>query len=113
MEPGAAEKAAADLLAAYGTGDPIQPLTTVFPDLSVADAYAIQRHQIDTLVGEGAVVKGHKVGLTSAAMRRQLGVDQPDYARATVSTSLNENVRCAGAGLCARSCPRRHIYSEE
>ncbi|MFG1965347.1 2-keto-4-pentenoate hydratase [Nonomuraea sp. NPDC049028] len=79
MEPGSVEKAAADLLAAYRTGDPIQPLTTIYPELSVADAYAIQRHQIDALVADGAVVKGHKVGLTSAAMRRQLGVDQPDY----------------------------------
>ncbi|MEV1247721.1 2-keto-4-pentenoate hydratase [Nonomuraea sp. NPDC050022] len=79
MEPGSVEKAAADLLAAYRTGDPIQPLTTTYPELSVADAYAVQRHQIDALVADGAVVKGHKVGLTSAAMRRQLGVDQPDY----------------------------------
>ena len=27
----------------------------------------------------GARVKGHKVGLTSAAMQRQINVDQPDY----------------------------------
>jgi 2-keto-4-pentenoate hydratase len=79
MDTGSVEKAAAELLAAYATGDPIQPLTTTYPDLSVADAYTIQRHQIDALVAGGAVVKGHKVGLTSAAMQRQLGVDQPDY----------------------------------
>jgi 2-keto-4-pentenoate hydratase len=73
------EKAAAELLAAYDTRDPIQPLTATCLDLSVADAYAIQRHQVASLVADGAVVKGHKVGLTSAAMQRQLGVDQPDY----------------------------------
>ncbi|GAA5064184.1 2-keto-4-pentenoate hydratase [Thermocatellispora tengchongensis] len=79
MDPGSADKAAAELLAAYASGNPIQPLTTTYPDLSVEDAYAIQRAQIEVFLERGARIKGHKVGLTSAAMQRQLGVDQPDY----------------------------------
>ena len=42
-------------------------------------AYAIQLLQIDELLGAGRTVQGHKVGLTSVAMQKLLGVDQPDY----------------------------------
>jgi 2-keto-4-pentenoate hydratase len=35
--------------------------------------------QVRRWLAAGGQVKGHKVGLTSAAMQRQLGVSQPDY----------------------------------
>ena len=72
-------EAASRLLTAYRTGEPIEPLTTTYPDLELADSYAIQLLQIRELVAGGRRVLGHKVGLTSAAMQKQLGVDQPDY----------------------------------
>src|SRR5690606_41398641 len=49
------------------------------PDMSVADAYAVQLAQVEAWTGAGARIKGHKVGLTSAAMQRQMGVDQPEF----------------------------------
>jgi 2-keto-4-pentenoate hydratase len=58
---------------------PIPPLTETSPDLSVQDAYAIQAHNVDRRVAAGAVVRGRKVGLTSAPMQRLLGVDEPDF----------------------------------
>jgi 2-keto-4-pentenoate hydratase len=67
------------LLAAYTSGQPIDPLVDLYPDLTLEDSYRIQLDQITRKVEAGAVVKGHKVGLTSQAMQRQLGVDQPDY----------------------------------
>lgn len=90
-DPGAADrppadfvdKAAALLLDAYATGTPIAPLSRTFPGLTVDDAYAIQLAQVDAWISRGARVKGHKVGLTSAAMQRQLGVDQPDFGHLT------------------------------
>jgi 2-keto-4-pentenoate hydratase len=72
-------KAAETLLGAYASRVPLAPLTAAYPGLSVDDAYAIQLTQVTAWQGAGARVKGHKVGLTSAAMRRQLGVDQPDF----------------------------------
>src|SRR5262245_18688340 len=78
MDPGSLEKAAAALLEAYA-GTPIEPPTKTYPEMTVADAYDVQRAQVGRWVSDGAVIKGHKVGLTSAAMQRQLGVDQPDY----------------------------------
>lgn len=72
-------RAADALLGAYRSGVPVDRLTDTFPGLGVADAYRIQLAQVDAWLADGATVKGHKVGLTSPAMRRQLNVDQPDY----------------------------------
>lgn len=71
------------LLDAYRSGEPIDPLTDRFADLDVDDAYAIQVGQVKQWQAGGAVIKGHKVGLSSAAMQRQLGVDQPDFGHLT------------------------------
>ena len=71
--------AAASLLDAYTAGHPVEPLTEKYGDITMDDAYDIQRLQIDERLWAGATVKGHKVGLTSAAMQQQLGVDQPDF----------------------------------
>lgn len=70
---------AADLLAeASRTGMPVGPLSATFPALDISSAYRVQAEGIRRRVGAGAVLKGHKVGLTSLAMQAQLGVDQPD-----------------------------------
>lgn len=71
------------LLTAYRSGEPIDPLTQRFPGLTIDDAYAIQLGQIQQWQADGALIKGHKVGLSSAAMQRQLGVDQPDFGHLT------------------------------
>lgn len=57
----------------------IPPLTSAHPDLSVSSAYRIQQTGIGLRLADGAHRVGHKIGLTSAAMQQQLGVDQPDY----------------------------------
>jgi 2-keto-4-pentenoate hydratase len=71
--------AATELLKAYETREPVEPLTSTYDDMSLEDAYAVQLLQIAELTASGRVVKGHKVGLTSAAMQRMLGVSEPDY----------------------------------
>ncbi|NLJ55101.1 MAG: 2-keto-4-pentenoate hydratase [Intrasporangiaceae bacterium] len=54
-------------------------MTATYEGMDLEDAYAIQLAQIERLLSEGRRVKGHKVGLTSAAMQKMLGVDEPDY----------------------------------
>ena len=66
------------LLEAYRTGTAVAPPSAAY-DMTVEDAYAIQRWQVEELVRSGRTIKGHKVGLTSAAMQRMLGVDEPDF----------------------------------
>lgn len=72
-------EAATRLLEAYTTRAPLEPLTATYDGMALDDAYAIQQLQVEQLVAGGRTVKGHKVGLTSAAMQRLLGVSEPDY----------------------------------
>jgi 2-keto-4-pentenoate hydratase len=67
------------LLGAYASGAPIRPLTEGTADLTVDDAYTIQQIQMSHRIGSGAKVIGYKIGLTSAAMRQQMGVHEPDF----------------------------------
>jgi 2-oxo-hept-3-ene-1,7-dioate hydratase len=53
--------------------------TVLYPGFTVEDAYAVQRRIIELKVADGAVVKGKKIGLTSRAMQRITGMDEPDY----------------------------------
>jgi 2-keto-4-pentenoate hydratase len=64
---------------AEATKKSISPLTDVYPDLSVEDAYQVQLRTIEQKVQEGQRIVGKKIGLTSVAMQELLGVDQPDY----------------------------------
>jgi 2-keto-4-pentenoate hydratase len=79
MDADEVKKAAGVLLDAYSDGVPVAPPTAAYPGLTVDDAYAVQQAQVDSWTAAGARVKGHKVGLTSAAMQAQLGVNQPDF----------------------------------
>ncbi len=86
---------AAELLERAGAdGEPIGPLTERFGEIDVADAYRIQGLVIDRRVELGARRVGWKVGLTSAAMQKQLGVDQPD------SGPLLDDMEIADGGTC-------------
>ena len=49
------------------------------PGFSTEDAYAVQRAWVAIKVAEGNPVKGHKIGLTSRAMQRSVGINEPDY----------------------------------
>jgi 2-keto-4-pentenoate hydratase len=72
--------AAADaLFKAQETREPIDPLTESYEGIDVVDAYEIQLLNIGRRLGEGRVVRGHKVGLSARAMQAMLGVDEPDY----------------------------------
>lgn len=89
------------LLEAARTRIPIEPFT----GLTVADAYAIQLAQVHARVGDGARITGHKIGLTSAAMQRQLGVGQPDFGHLLDDMELTTNRVRADAFLAPKAEP--------
>ncbi|HTO61934.1 MAG TPA: 2-oxo-hepta-3-ene-1,7-dioic acid hydratase [Bradyrhizobium sp.] len=70
--------AATRLHQAEKTRTQIRQLSQDHPEITIEDAYAIQTAWIDIKLGEGRVVKGHKIGLTSKAMQSALNIDEPD-----------------------------------
>lgn len=83
---------AADLARAERSRVPTGPLTAGHPDIDIVDAYEIQLINIRQRVAEGASVVGHKVGLSSEAMQKMMGVDEPDYGHLLADMQVFEDV---------------------
>jgi 2-keto-4-pentenoate hydratase len=78
------------LYKAARTRTPIPPLTDTYPEMTVADAYAVQSALCDRLVDDGDRVVGYKLGLTSAPMQLMFGVNEPDYAPVLASGVVDD-----------------------
>ena len=76
---------------------PVTPLVESCPELTVADAYRIQLHNIER---RDAAVVGHKVGLSSAAMQQMMGVDEPDYGHLLADMRLSEQMPADAGAYC-------------
>jgi 2-keto-4-pentenoate hydratase len=85
-----AKATAEALYKATRTRTPLPPLTTTHPDMTVADAYAVQSQLCDMLLAEGDRVVGYKLGLTSAAMQQMFGLDEPDYGPVFASGMVDD-----------------------
>ena len=57
----------------------ISATTLTHPDMTIADAYAIQSAWMDLKKQEGRSVAGYKIGLTSQVMQRAMSISEPDY----------------------------------
>ncbi len=76
----AATLAAADRLEqALHTREPTPPVRDILGSTDVTAAYAVQDELNLRRVAGGAIAVGRKIGLTSPAVQKQLGVDQPDF----------------------------------
>lgn len=64
---------------AWRTGRPIEPFSERGLLQSVENAYAVQAHWTGMREARGERVIGRKIGLTSLAIQKQLGVNEPDY----------------------------------
>jgi 2-keto-4-pentenoate hydratase len=82
-------------------GVPIAPVSSTWPGLTVEDAYAIQSGNARYRLAAGGRVVGHKIGLTSEAMQRMLGVEEPDYGRLFEDCVLSSGDEVACDGLIA------------
>ena len=86
------DELAAQLADAERSKVPTMPLTDTYAGIDVVDAYEIQLINIRQRVAEGARVVGHKVGLSSEAMQKMMGVDEPDYGHLLDEMEVFENV---------------------
>ena len=94
------KKAAAQLLEAENTREPMVQLSTTWPDITIEDAYAIQSEVTAQKVAGGAKVIGHKVGLTSKAMQRSSQIDEPDYGHLLDSMMVADGAKVKHADYC-------------
>lgn len=71
--------------------DAIEPVRGEIALDDLAMAYAVQQANVDARVAAGERIVGRKIGLTSLAVQKQLGVDQSDFGALFDSMSYGDN----------------------
>ncbi|MEM9652473.1 MAG: 4-oxalocrotonate decarboxylase [Actinomycetota bacterium] len=85
--------AAAALVEAELTRNWAEPITLTYDGADIEDAYAIGQYVTEAKVAAGRVIKGHKVGLTSKAMRSSTGATEPDFGTIFDNWFVDEGTR--------------------
>jgi 2-oxo-3-hexenedioate decarboxylase len=70
------------------TGTDMDKITIDYPDLTVRDAYSIQKLWEQCASSRGDQKIGWKMGLTSVAKQKSVGVNEPIYGRLTKSMEV-------------------------
>lgn len=79
ITPDAVEAAVARLADAQKTRVPCAAVRDLIGTDDLPAAYAVQQGLVQRRLADGVTVVGRKIGATSEAVQRQLGVDQPDF----------------------------------
>ena len=61
------------------TGQQMRQFSLQYPEMSMEDAYAIQKAWVAHKIAAGRKMVGHKIGLTSRAMQVSSNISEPDY----------------------------------
>ncbi|MEV4644953.1 fumarylacetoacetate hydrolase family protein [Saccharopolyspora sp. NPDC049357] len=95
----AIRKAAELLATATDSATPCPPVRDLFADGDIDTAYEVQRLGTERVLAAGHTLVGRKIGLTSPAVQRQLGVDQPDFGALFSSMALSDKESVAAGRL--------------
>jgi 2-oxo-hept-3-ene-1,7-dioate hydratase len=71
---------ARELYDARKSRTPVRHFSQRFPEMTIADGYAIQRAWVQLELADGRSIKGRKIGLTSRAMQQASQITEPDFA---------------------------------
>lgn len=93
----AIQQAAVLLRQAEETGQACRPIREIIPNQGAEAAYAIQELNTEYFLKQGRRIVGRKIGLTSEAVQKQIGVDEPDYGilYADMSRKAGEEINIA------------------
>jgi len=97
--------AAARLREAQASHAPCRPVRELIGADDLAAAYAVQETGTRERLAAGGRLAGRKIGLTSAAVQKQLGVSQPDYGMLFADMEVPD-------GGCAPAARRRQPRAE-
>lgn len=61
------------------TGKAIDALSMTHPDMTLDDAYQVQKAWVDVKLARGRKTIGKKIGLTSRAMQQAMQINEPDF----------------------------------
>jgi 2-keto-4-pentenoate hydratase len=89
------EQAASRLREAAETGRACAPVAPLLPAGDIKAAYSVQEINTRAGLAAGRRLVGRKIGLTSAAVQRQLGVDRPDYGMLFADMSIDDGAEVA------------------
>jgi 2-oxopent-4-enoate/cis-2-oxohex-4-enoate hydratase len=84
------EQLGTELFQALVDAKTVRPLTERHPDITIEDAYQIQKQLMKLRLAAGERVIGKKIGVTSKAVMNMLGVYQPDFGYLTDGMVYNE-----------------------
>lgn len=79
LTPQQRETVVASLLKSHETKVQGERPSAMFPEIEIADSYAISSLVAERRVAAGRRIIGHKIGLTSKAMQASSKIDEPDY----------------------------------
>ena len=77
----------------------LRPSAT-WPEITIDDAYAISSEVARRRIAAGGELIGHKIGLTSTAMRRSSNIDEPDYGYLFADMLIENGAKVARANYC-------------
>lgn len=87
------EEAALALREAEISALPCSPVRQLIGDQDIEAAYKVQEINVNWSLKNGNSLCGSKIGLTSAAVQKQLGVDQPDFGVLYLHTQIENNAK--------------------
>jgi 2-keto-4-pentenoate hydratase len=79
--------------------EPIPPIRDELPAGDVEVAYQVQEVNTEHWLAGGRRLVGRKIGLTSAAVQRQLGVDQPDFGMLFADMAVDTGAEVAAGAM--------------
>lgn len=93
------DRLAKRLRQAGDTGKPCKPVRKDLPERDLDAAYAVQDANTQHWIKQGRRLVGRKIGLTSAVVQTQLGVDQPDFGMLFADMAIPDGEEIPGSAV--------------